>query len=44
MKTGRWIPVTFSLIVSLVVGLLVFLRLRKRRSTEQQEERSGQGE
>jgi len=43
MKARRLIPITISLIVSSVVGLLVFLRLRKRRRPEQ-EERGGQGE
>ena len=44
MKARRLIPITISLIVSSVVGLLVFLRLRKRRRPEQEEEKDGQGE
>jgi len=40
MKARRLIPA----IITLVVGLLVFLRLRKRRRPEQEEEKGGQGE
>ena len=40
MKVRRLVPV----IITLVVGLLVFLRLRKRRRPEQEEEKDGQGE